>query len=78
VLGGPALDRAREASIATKKADADAHAARVLPIIQSIKAAGAKSDRAIAAELTARKVETARGGEWTGVQVANIIKRAGK
>jgi DNA invertase Pin-like site-specific DNA recombinase len=77
-LGSPALETAREASIATKKAAADAHAARVLPIIQSIKAGGAASDRAIAAELTARKVETARGGAWTGVQVANIIKRAGE
>ena len=32
--------------------------------------------RAIAAELTARKVETARGGIWTAVQVSNILKRA--
>jgi hypothetical protein len=52
--------------------------ARVLPIIQSIRAAGAASDRAIAAELTARNIPTARGGEWTGVQVANILKRAGE
>jgi len=38
---------------------------------------GAASLRAIAAQLTARKVETARGGEWNAAQVSNILKRAG-
>lgn len=78
VLGGPALDRAREASVASRKTLVADFDARVLPVIQSIKAAGAKSDRAIAAELTARNIPTARGGEWTGVQVAAVLKRAGE
>lgn len=76
-LGSPVIEKARASSIETKKANADAHAARVLPIIEAIRKTGAASLRAIAAELTARKVETARGGEWNAAQVSNILKRAG-
>lgn len=75
-LGSPAIAKARASSIETKKANADAHAARVLPVIEAIRKTGATSLRAIAAELTARKVETARGGEWNAAQVSNILKRA--
>ena len=75
-LGSPAIEKARASSIATNQANADAHAARVLPVIEAIRKTGAASLRAIAAELTARKVETARGGTWTAVQVSNILKRA--
>jgi DNA invertase Pin-like site-specific DNA recombinase len=75
-LGSPAIEKARASSIATNQANADARAARVLPIIEAIRKTGATSLRAIAAELTARKVETARGGTWTAVQVSNILKRA--
>jgi DNA invertase Pin-like site-specific DNA recombinase len=74
-LGSPAIEKARASSIETKKANADAHAARVLPVIEAIRKTGVTSRRAIAAELTARKVETARGGVWTAVQVSNILKR---
>jgi len=75
-LGSPAIAKARASSIETKKANADAHAARVLPVIEAIRKTGATSLRAIAAELAARKVETARGGEWNAAQVSNILKRA--
>lgn len=75
-LGSPSIAKARASSIETKKANADAHAARVLPVIEAIRRTGATSLRAIAAELTARKVETARGGKWSAVQVNNILKRA--
>ena len=74
-LGSPAIEKARASSIATNQANADAHAARVLPVIEAIQKTGATSLRAIAAELTARKVPTARGGIWTAVQVSNIMKR---
>ena len=74
-LGSPAIEKARASSIATNQANADAHAARELPVIEAIQKTGAASLRAIAAELTARKVETARGGIWTAVQVSNILKR---
>jgi len=51
------------------------HEARVLPIIEAIRKTGATSLRAIAAELTSRKVETVRGGAWSAMQVSNIMKR---
>lgn len=75
-LGSPAIEKARASSIATNQANADAHAARVLPVIEAIRKAGATSLRAIAAELTARAVPTVRGGAWSAMQVSNILKRA--
>ncbi|WP_156948744.1 recombinase family protein [Bradyrhizobium sp. WSM1417] len=33
--------------------------------------------RAIAQALNARDVATARGGQWTAVQVSSILKRVG-
>jgi DNA invertase Pin-like site-specific DNA recombinase len=50
-------------------------AANVLPIIREVQAAGYKSANAIAGQLNARKVATARGGRWTHVQVRQIINR---
>ncbi|WP_238298250.1 recombinase family protein [Methylobacterium soli] len=58
------------------RADASAFAANVLPVIESIRAAGAGSHRAIAAELNARRIGTARGGTWSAVQVGRIVARA--
>jgi DNA invertase Pin-like site-specific DNA recombinase len=75
-LGSPAIEKANAASIESKKAAADAHAARVLPVIHAIQKAGATSLRAIAAELTARDAKTVRGGVWSAMQVSNILKRA--
>lgn len=75
-LGNPNIAKARAASIATNKAKAAANAEAVLPIIEAIQKTGATSLRAIAAELTARKVPTARGGDWAAPQVSNILKQA--
>jgi hypothetical protein len=58
------------------QAKAAEHAARVLPIIRAIQATGVITLRDLAAELTARKVPTARGGAWAPAQVSNILKRA--
>jgi DNA invertase Pin-like site-specific DNA recombinase len=52
-------------------------AANVLPIIREVQAGGHKSHNAIAGQLNARKVVTARGGRWTHVQVGHILARAG-
>ena len=60
---------------AGNKRDADAFAGNVLPIIASIRAAGVTSHRGIAAELNARRVATARGGDWSAVQVGRIVNR---
>src|SRR6266566_8922862 len=69
-LGNPDTGRLQRLGVAAIKAEADRHAAMVRPIIESIKARGFHSDRAIAAELTRMKVPTARGGQtWNGQQV---------
>jgi recombinase len=47
----------------------------VLPIIREIRTAGHTSHNAIAAQLNARNVATARGGKWTHVQVRQILAR---
>ena len=57
---------------ATNRREAQIFAENVRPIIASIKASGVTSLRGIAAELNARRVETARGGTWTAVQVGRI------
>ena len=76
VLGNPKLDEVRARAYASTKAEADRFAANVRPVIEQIRAAGATSLRAIARALNARGVPTARGGEWTAVQVTAILRRA--
>jgi DNA invertase Pin-like site-specific DNA recombinase len=74
-LGNPnpayALNRMR----AARKAQVESYAANILPIIREVQAGGHVSCNAIAAQLNARKVSTARGGRWTHVQVGQILKR---
>jgi hypothetical protein len=55
------------------EANADRHAANVLPtIIREVQRAGAKTLRAIAEALNAR----ARGGRWQAMTVSNVLARA--
>jgi DNA invertase Pin-like site-specific DNA recombinase len=75
VLGNPRLAEARGKAIAESSAAADAFAANVLPIINEIRASGVSSLRGIARALTARGIRTARGGQWTAVQVGDIVNR---
>jgi DNA invertase Pin-like site-specific DNA recombinase len=70
------LADASKAGAAVNKREADAFAANVLPIIREIQARNVVSHRGIAAALNARAVRTARGGEWTAVQVGRILGRA--
>ena len=74
-LGGTRLAAARRASIKARSEIADAFAANVRPIIKEIQASGVSSMRGIARALTARGVKTARGGDWSDVQVAAILRR---
>jgi DNA invertase Pin-like site-specific DNA recombinase len=74
-LGGPKLAEARKAAAEIIEANADRHAANVLPIIREIQRAGAKSLRAIAAALNARGIATARGGRWQAMTVSNVLSR---
>ena len=62
------------ASVATRKANADEHAARVAPFIIELLEQKLSLHR-IAAELTARGVKTPRGGIWTATSVRRIGAR---
>ena len=75
-LGSPVPERGSAIGAASTEAKAEAHAANVLPIIDSIKATGITSLRDIAAALNARGVKAARGGEWYAATVGRVIERA--
>ena len=75
VLGNPNLDAVRDRAVASTKAEAERFAKNVAPIIREIQASGVASHRGIARSLNARGVATARGGEWTAVQVGSILQR---
>jgi DNA invertase Pin-like site-specific DNA recombinase len=75
VLGNPKLDNVRDRAVASLKASADRFAKNAAPIIREIQSSGVASHRGIARALNARDVATARGGEWTAVQVAAILQR---
>src|SRR5262245_7221447 len=74
-LGGPRLAAARKASNKARSEAADAFAANVRPIIKEIQASGVSGLRGVVRALTARGVRTARGGDWTAVQVSDILRR---
>jgi DNA invertase Pin-like site-specific DNA recombinase len=75
VLGNPWLADVRSRAVASVRADADRFAKNVAPIIREIQSSGVASHRAIARSLNARGVATARGGQWTAVQVGSILRR---
>jgi len=76
-LGSPAPSVGSQAGNEVIQQRAQAFAQRVLPIINSIKSQGMTSLREIAAELSARGVQTARGGsQWHASQVGNLLARA--
>ena len=58
------------------RAQADAFAANMLPIVEQIRQSGATTLRAIAAALNARGIHTARGGQWHDSTVRNFLARA--
>jgi DNA invertase Pin-like site-specific DNA recombinase len=78
INGAAALRRAGKgnaAAVGAIKASADRHAADVLPVIKDIRAAGTGSLKGIAAELNARGILTARGGQWYATTVRNLLGR---
>jgi DNA invertase Pin-like site-specific DNA recombinase len=75
-LGNPKLSEARRRAIVVNMDRADCYLETVLPVIQEIQESGVKSLRGIARTLAARGITTARGGEWTAVQVSAIVRRA--
>ena len=74
-LGNPNIEAAREAGAAALKANADRHAANVLPIIEEIRKSGATTLRAIAEALNARGISTPRGKRWEASTVRNALAR---
>ncbi len=60
---------------ATRTRAAINRAGDLLPIIADIRAGGAASLRAIAAELNSRGIPTAREGQWSAIQVKRICER---
>ena len=63
-----------KASVATRQAQASQRAADLAPIVKELQAAGAASLRAIGAGLNERNIPTARGGEWSAVQVMRLLE----
>jgi Recombinase len=60
------------------KAKADAHMARVVPVIETIRGEGATSLRGIAEQLNHQGILTARGGRWYATTVKNFLDRAAR
>ncbi|GEP01849.1 recombinase family protein [Methylobacterium haplocladii] len=60
---------------AVTKARASARAWDVAPVIEEVQAAGAVSLREIAAGLNNRGIRTARGGQWSAVQVKRVMEQ---
>lgn len=82
VLGG---DRGNIAAEAVKGAKASAvkrgakaanRASDLLPVIRTAQANGASSLRQIAEVLNSKGLTTARGGEWSAVQVQRVMNKA--
>ena len=65
-------------AIVGAKAKADAHMARVVPVIETIRGEGATSLRGIAEELNRQGILTARGGQWYATTVKNLLDRAAR
>jgi hypothetical protein len=55
--------------------EADAFASNVMPVIDSLRAAGIADLRGLASALNSRGIRTARGGRWHVSNVKNVIDR---
>ncbi|QQA41473.1 recombinase family protein [Pelagovum pacificum] len=76
--GAAALRRAGkggEALRAAVRANADAHAEALAPVVRQLQTAGHTSLRALAAELNASAMRTRRGGRWHVSSVRNLLQR---
>jgi len=67
--------RMRKLSAAALQARTDARASDLAPTIKDLQAAGKTSLRAIAEGLNEQGIPTARGGEWSAVQVMRVLGR---
>lgn len=75
-IGAAAFGAHRGAGAAEGRiAKADARAEGLRSTIEALKAEGATSANALAAELNAREIATPRGGKWTARAVINVVAR---
>jgi DNA invertase Pin-like site-specific DNA recombinase len=76
-LGSPSPEIGSAEGVKVLKANADAYAERVGPVVRDIiRKTGSSTLREIAEALTARGVETPRGNiDWRASQVSNLLKR---
>jgi DNA invertase Pin-like site-specific DNA recombinase len=65
--------KGNRASARVRSEQAQRRATDLLPVIEALKAEGAVSLRELAAGLNERGIPTARGGEWTAVQVSRVV-----
>lgn len=63
----------RALALKARKEKAGKRAADLLPVVRTIQNDGATSLRQIAAVLNEREIPTARGGQWSAVQVKRIL-----
>jgi DNA invertase Pin-like site-specific DNA recombinase len=74
--GGRLTQKARRAGWEAVQARANERASDLAPIVADIRAAGARSLRAIAAGLNARGIRTPRGvSEWKAETVSQLLAR---
>jgi Resolvase, N terminal domain len=74
-LGSPKLHLARKGAVAAVKAEADRHAANILPVIREAQKAEANTLRAVAVALNAPGIPTARDDLWHPMSVKNMLAR---
>lgn len=65
----------RAASLCARQEQSRARATDLAPIIGELKASGATSLQQIATGLNAKGIRTARGGEWSAVQVRRLLRQ---
>lgn len=74
-LGNPNAALVSRLGVAKNRELADEYARRMMPVIGSLRAAGATSYQKLAVALEATGARTQRGGQWTAAGVRNIILR---
>jgi hypothetical protein len=73
--GNGDVAKASASGVASIRRNTDTFAKQVLLVIRDGQQSGARSLRAIAQALEARGVPTARGVQWTAVQVSALLRR---
>jgi DNA invertase Pin-like site-specific DNA recombinase len=64
-----------KASAAVRRGKAEKRAADLVPVMRTLQSEGHESLRAVAAVLNERGIPTARGGQWSAVQVQRVLGR---